>query len=412
LSAGSSSERRNLGLDGATVVLGVCGGIAAYKAVEVCRALVKRGVHVVPVMTASALRFVGEATFSALASEPVASSLFGADDPVPHVRLAKRADAVVVAPATANLLGAYAGGLAGDLLSALLLATTAPVVVAPAMHAEMWEHPAVQDNLRRLREWGVAVVPPAEGPLAAGDVGVGRLAEADEIVRALERALGPGDLEGWRVVVSLGGTREPVDPVRYLGNRSSGRQGLALAEAALARGGEVTVVAAATEVEVPRECRMVRAETAEALRRAVLDEANEADVVVMAAAVADFRPKRAAAEKIDKGTGLSAIELEPTADVLAELGSLAERPYLVGFAAETGLDPDRVAAKRARKGADLLVANDVARPGVGFATPDNAVVIVDQAGVVAELGPLPKRAVADAVWDLVVERAKPRRQQS
>jgi len=400
------------GLDGVTVVVGVCGGIAAYKAVEVCRLLVRHGAHVVPVLTDSARRFVGAVTFSALASEPVVSSLWEADDPVPHVRLAKRADVVVVVPATANLLGAYAAGLAGDVLSALLLATRAPVVVAPAMHTEMWEHPAVQENLRRLTERGVTVVPPGEGALAAGDVGVGRLAEPEEVVRAVAGALGPRDLLGWRVVVSMGGTREPVDPVRYLGNRSSGRQGRALAEAAVARGAEVVVVQAASEVEPPEGCRVVRVESAESLRRAVLAEAASADVVVMAAAVADFRPRSVETRKIDKGDGLAAIELEPTVDVLAELGAMAERPYLVGFAAETGVDLARVEAKRARKGADLIVANDVARPGVGFGGPDNAVVVVGAEGVVAEVGPVTKRKVAEMLFDLVVQRAKPRRQQS
>lgn len=401
--------RPEAGLEGTTVVLGVSGGIAAYKAVELCRLLVRRGAHVVPVLTESARRFVGEVTFSALASEPVVSSLWEAGEAVPHVRLAKRADVVVVAPATANLIGAYAAGLAGDLLSALLLATRAPVVVAPAMHAEMWEHPAVQENLRRLSERGVTVVPPGEGALAAGDVGVGRLAEPEEVVEAVAVALGPRDLSGWRVVVSMGGTREPVDPVRYLGNRSSGRQGLALAEAALARGADVVVVRAATEVAPPERCRVVPAETAEALRRAVLEEADAADVVVMAAAVADFRPKSVSQGKIDKAEGLDAIELEPTVDVLAELGAQRDRPYLVGFAAETGLDLERVRAKLARKGADLLVANDVARAGVGFGVPDNAVVVVGPEGVLAEVGPVTKRQVADAVLDLVVQRAEPRR---
>src|SRR5215218_10166933 len=283
-------------LEGRRIVLGVTGGIAAYKAVEVCRRLVDAGAHVVPVMTAGARRFVGETTFSALASEPVQSSLWDEDSPIPHTRLGQSADLVLVCPATARLLGTYAAGISNDLLTATLLATRAPVMVCPAMHTEMWEHPAVQRNLATLAEWGVSVVAPAEGRLAGGDLGKGRLAEPAAVVEAVRRRLTAPSLAGRRVVVSAGGTREPIDPVRFISNRSSGKQGYAVAEEAAARGGAVTLV---TTVDRPvsHGVGQVRVETAAQMHDAMVSAARSADVVVMAAAVADFRPARVAAGK-------------------------------------------------------------------------------------------------------------------
>ncbi len=328
-------------LAGRQVVLGVTGGIAAYKAVEVCRRLVDAGAHVAPVLTEGATRFVGVTTFSALASEPAHTSLFDDADPIPHTRLGQRADVVVVAPATARLIGSYAAGISDDLLTATLLATRAPVVVCPAMHTEMWEHPAVQDNLRVLAGRGVHLVPPEEGRLAGGDVGAGRLADPATIVAAVERALTEPDLAGLRVLVTAGGTREPIDPVRFIGNRSSGKQGHALADEAAARAAKVTLVTttarpAAAAVEV------VRVDTAAEMEHAVLARADAYDVVIMAA------------------------------------------------------------DKLARKGADLIVANDVSAAGAGFEHDTNEVVIVSTSGLDQTVGLSDKRAVARAVLDAVI----------
>ena len=286
-------------LAGKRIVLGVTGGIAAYKAVEVCRRLVDAGAHVAPILTEGALHFVGRTTFSALASEPVRTSLWDVDhdqdgSPIAHTRLGQEADLILVAPATARLLSDYRTGRSDDLLTATLIATRAPVIVAPAMHTEMWEHPSVSENLEVLRSRGVHVVPPEEGRLAGGDVGAGRLADPATIVAAAEKVLAGtaddgGDLAGLKVLVTAGGTREPIDPVRYIGNRSSGKQGFALAEEAAARGAEVTVVAT-VQRPVSAGIEIVRVETAEEMHAAVVQRAPASDVVVMAAAVADFRP--------------------------------------------------------------------------------------------------------------------------
>ena len=304
------------------VVLGVSAGIAAYKAVEVCRRLVDAGVHVAPVLTERTTRFVGRATFDALASEPTQTSVWDEVSPIPHTRLGQRADLVLVAPATADLLARYAAGLADDLLTTTLVATAAPVVVCPAMHTEMWEHPSVGDNLARLEARGVTVVPPEEGRLAGGDVGSGRMAEPATIVSTVLAMLGPGravDLAGVRVLVSAGGTREAIDPVRFITNRSSGKQGHAVAAAAQRRGADVVLV---TTANVPRPAgvEVVEVETAAQMEEAVLGRSAWADVVVMAAAVADFRPKGVADAKLHKADGVPDLVLEPTNDILAELG--------------------------------------------------------------------------------------------
>ena len=394
-------------LAGRRVVLGVTGGIAAYKAVEVCRRLVDAGAHVVPVLTKAAEHFVGATTFSALASEPVQRSLWDEESPIPHTRLGQTADLVLVAPATARLLGTFAAGIADDLLTATLLATRAPVVVCPAMHTEMWEHPAVQENLATLRRRGVHVVEPEVGRLAGGDAGAGRLASPESIVAAAERVLGPGDLAGSHVVVSAGGTREPIDAVRVIANRSSGKQGYALAAEAAARGARVTLVST-VERPAPPGTQVVAVETAAEMQAAVTEAAATADVVVMAAAVADFRPVAPAPGKLKKDAGPPTVTLEPTPDILAGLGE-AKRPgqVLVGFAAETDDLVANAAGKLERKRLDLIVANDVAAEGVGFQHDTNAVVILGRlpdgtTGIVQNVALAEKRAVARAVIDAVV----------
>ncbi len=394
------------------IVLGVTGGIAAYKAVELCRRLVDAGCHVIPVLSEDATRFVGEVTFSALASERARTSLWEDSDPIPHTRLGQTADLVLVAPATARLIARYAHGLADDLLSATLLATRAGVVLAPAMHTEMWEHPAVQDNLATLRRRGVRVVEPGVGHLAGGDVGAGRLAEPDAVLAAVAEALSGvgGDMDGLRVLVSAGGTREPIDPVRYIGNRSSGKQGHALADEAARRGARVTLVTT-TERPVGPGVDVVAAETAADMETALLERSSEADVVVMAAAVADFRPKSVADTKLSKSDGVPDLVLEPTADILATLAR-HRRPgqTVVGFAAETRDVAARAARKLADKGIDLIVANDVSAPGVGFEHDTNAVVIIGADGSEHEVGLTDKQMVARAVLDAVVARRARRSQ--
>ncbi len=386
----------------ARIVLGVTGGIAAYKAVEICRRLVDAGAHVAPVMTEGAERFIGETTLSALASEPVQRSLWDEASPIPHTRLGQRADVIVVAPATARLLSDYAAGRSADLLTATLLATRAPVVLCPAMHTEMWEHPAVQDNLATLRRRGVIVVDPESGRLAGGDLGHGRLADPAVIVAAVEQACSRGDLAGLSVVVTAGGTREPIDPVRYLGNRSSGKQGHALASRAARRGGTVTLITTSPET-APSGPHVVAVETAAEMAAAVDSVAADADVVVMAAAVADFRPVTVAGQKLKKADGPPEIRLEPTIDILARLG--ASKPAsqtLVGFAAETTDLAANALAKLRAKGADLLVANDVSAPETGFAHETNAVVIYARTGEPIEVPLASKADIAEAVFDAVV----------
>ena len=388
---------------GRRIVVGVTGGIAAYKAVEVCRRLVDAGAHVVPIMTAGAEHFIGATTLSALCSEPVRTTLWDAGHPIPHTRLGQTADLVLVVPATARLLAAYAAGLSTDLLTNTLIATRAPVIVCPAMHTEMWEHPAVQDNLAVLRRRGVHVVEPDEGRLAGGDVGKGRLAAPERIVAEVERVLGGGQLAGMHVVVSAGGTREPIDAVRVIANRSSGKQGYAVAAEALARGARVTLVST-VELPTPAGASLCVVETAAEMQAAMERLAADADVVVMAAAVADFRPVSAAAGKIKKDSGVPEIVLEPTPDILAGLG--ARKPagqVLVGFAAETSDLVANATSKLQRKKLDLVVANDVSAPGVGFQHDTNAVTLLRANGTAISVPLSDKRAIAAAVLDSVYE---------
>ena len=395
------------------VVLGVTGGIAAYKAVELLRRLTESGHDVRVVPTAAALQFVGAPTWAALSGAPVTTSTWDDVHEVPHVRIGQGADLVVVAPATADLLAKAAHGLADDLLTSTLLTARCPVVLAPAMHTEMWEHPATRANVALLRERGVLVVEPAVGRLTGADSGKGRLPDPDELFRVctsvLTRGAAPADLAGRRVVVSAGGTREHLDPVRYLGNRSSGRQGHALARTALARGAEVVLVTASTLPDVAG-AKVLRVRSAQELHDAVLAEATGADAVVMAAAVADYRPVERSTVKRKK-TGTLTLELVENPDVLAELGRRRSAgQVLVGFAAETGDDDGSVLehgrAKLARKGCDLLVVNEVGEPGhpTGFEVDENAAVVLGSDGSATEVPLGSKDALADVVWDLVAAR--------
>ena len=391
-------------LAGKRIVLGVTGGIAAYKAVEVCRRLVDAGAHVVPIMTEGAEHFIGRTTLSALASEPVQTELWdNQTTPIPHTKIGQGADLILVAPATARVLAAYRMGLSTDLLTNTLIATRAPVMVCPAMHTEMWEHPSVVENVAVLRERGVHVVEPESGRLAGGDVGAGRLADPAAIVAAVERVLGPGDLSGVSVVVSAGGTREPIDAVRVIANRSSGKQGYAVAAEAASRGARVTLVSTVS-LPTPPGCSVVEVETAEQLRAAITTAAVDHDVIVMSAAVADFRPKVAASGKIKKRDGVPEIVLERTPDILAELGA-AKRTgqVLVGFAAETDDLIANATAKLAAKRLDLIVANDVGAPRVGFAHDTNAVTLLRPGAEPVEIDLASKRDVARAVIDTITE---------
>ncbi|GAA5145975.1 bifunctional phosphopantothenoylcysteine decarboxylase/phosphopantothenate--cysteine ligase CoaBC [Microbacterium pseudoresistens] len=400
------------------IVVGVTGGIAAYKAVQVVRLLVKAGHEVTVVPTPDALRFVGAPTWEAVSRHPVTTSVHDDVARVRHVALGQGADLVVIAPATANTIARMAAGIADNLLGTTLLATEAPVVIAPAMHAEMWRHPATQANIRTLVERGVRLVGPAAGELAGGDSGPGRMSEPEEIVDDALRAVAPRDLAGMRVAVSAGGTREPIDPVRFLGNRSSGRQGAALAAEAAARGAQVILVAANVSADVLAGARHPNVEvrpvaTAAELGDAMREAAASADVVIMAAAVADYRPKTAADQKLTKEDGvLERIELVENEDIVAGLAaSRPEGQTVVSFAAETNADAsarrERAARKRERKGVDLLVVNR-ADAEHGFEKADNAVEIIGEGGAVAASAEGSKREVARAIWDAVTVRRTPR----
>lgn len=393
------------------IILGVSAGIAAYKAVLLLRQLREEGHSVRVVPTESSYAFVGRATWEALSGEPATHEVFDDVPEVAHVRLGQGADLMIVAPATADVLAKAATGRADDLLTTTLLTVRCPVLVAPAMHTEMWLHAATQANVATLRARGVHVLEPATGRLTGSDSGPGRLPEPAEIAStALALVARTSDLAGRRVVVSAGGTIEPIDPVRFLGNRSTGRQGIAIARAAAARGAHVTLVAANVHLAVPPGIEVVPVETAAQLGEALTAHARHADVVVMAAAVADFRPAAIATTKIKKSTGAPApvIELVENPDILAGLAAARRAgQVIVGFAAETGDEGASVLehgrAKAARKGADLMAINDVSA-GRGFGTADNTVVVVDQAGVVVAEASGSKRTVADALLDAVAAR--------
>ncbi|MFI8326108.1 bifunctional phosphopantothenoylcysteine decarboxylase/phosphopantothenate--cysteine ligase CoaBC [Streptomyces sp. NPDC085529] len=397
------------------VVLGVSGGIAAYKACELLRRLTESGHDVRVVPTDAALHFVGAATWSALSGNPVSTEVWDAVHEVPHVRIGQAADLVVVAPATADMLAKAAHGLADDLLTNTLLTARCPVVFAPAMHTEMWEHPATQENVATLRRRGAVVIEPAVGRLTGVDTGKGRLPDPGEIFEVCRRILARGvttpDLAGRHVVVSAGGTREPLDPVRYLGNRSSGKQGYALAKAAAARGARVTLVEANTGLPDPAGVDVVHTGTAVQLREAVLKAAADADAVVMAAAVADFRPATYATGKIKKTDdgGAPTIELVRNPDILAELSADRALPgqVVVGFAAETDDVLANGRAKLARKGCDLLVVNEVGERKT-FGSEENEAVVLAADGTETPVPYGPKEALAETVWDLVLPRLRER----
>ena len=399
----------------ARIVLGVGAGIAAYKACELLRRLTEAGHQVRVVPTRDSLRFVGAATWAALSGQPATPDTWDDVHEVPHVRLGQSADLVLVAPATADVLARAAAGMADDLLAAILLTARCPVVFAPAMHTEMWEHPATQANVSTLRSRGCLVLEPAAGRLTGSDSGPGRLPEPAELYEVVIRVLARGtgglrpDLAGRRVVVSAGGTREELDPVRFLGNWSSGRQGYALARTAAARGAEVTLVAANVDLADPAGARVVRVTSACQMREAVMSAAQDADAVVMAAAVADYRPAARSDSKIKKsGAAPEPVRLTENPDILRELSQDRRRPgqVIVGFAAETDGVLQAGQAKLAAKGCDLLVVNRVGA-GLAFGTSDNEAVVLAADGAVAKIPLGPKEVLADTVWDLVLARLSP-----
>ena len=394
------------------IALGVSGGIAAYKSAEIVRLLQDRGIRVQVVMTRAAQEFVRPLTFAALSGEKVITDLFGSDESqanvesaIEHIAIAQAIDALVVAPATADVLAKFAQGIANDFLSTLYLATTAPVVVAPAMNVNMWNHAATQANLEILRQRGVRIVEPGSGYLACGMTGAGRLAENEAIVAAVLEALGAAqDLAGETVLITAGPTREKIDPVRYLTNRSSGRMGYALAEAALRRGARALLVSGPTAITPPEAAELTLVETAEEMRAAVLKLLVESTVVIKTAAVADFRPKAAASQKI-KRKGPMTLELEPTADILAELARHKKSQIIVGFAAETENVLENARKKLSSKSLDAIVVNDVSREGVGFDSDRNSVTIISHDEVV-EVAETSKWEVAQRVLDQVVKLRK------
>jgi phosphopantothenoylcysteine decarboxylase/phosphopantothenate--cysteine ligase len=397
------------------IVLGVSAGIAAYKACELLRLLTESGHAVRVVPTPDALNFVGAATWAALSGQPVATTVWDDVQDVPHVRIGQEADLVIVAPATADLMARAAAGTSGDLLTAVLLTARCPVIFAPAMHTEMWQHPATRHSVTTLRSRGAIVLEPASGRLTGTDTGPGRLPEPAELLIAVQRVLARGpeslisDLTARRIVISAGGTREDLDPVRYLGNRSSGRQGYALAATAASRGAQVTLIAANTELADPAGVQVIRVTSARELRDEVVAAAAAADAVVMAAAVADFRPAHRSDAKIKKtGAPPEPIALVENPDVLRELAAARPRPgqVIVGFGAETGDLLTNGRTKLAAKGCDLLVVNKVG-PGLAFGTADNEAVVLGSDGSETKISRRSKEALADVLWDLVLARLVP-----
>jgi phosphopantothenoylcysteine decarboxylase/phosphopantothenate--cysteine ligase len=398
-------------LNGKRILLGVTGSIAAYKAVELLRELTKRGAEVQVVMTEAATKFVTPLTFETLSRQEVLLDMWSLaySHRIGHIEATARADLFVVAPATARTIARLALGLADDFLSCIYLASRCPVLAAPAMDSDMFEHPALQENLKRLRDRGVHIVEPDVGPLASGLVGRGRLAELSEILAAIERILvAVQDLAGQVILVTAGPTREPLDPVRYLSNRSSGKMGYAIAEAAGARGARVILVSGPTALVPPQGVDVIHVETAQQMHDAVLAKLTAATVVIKAAAVADYRPKQVAGRKIKKDEAVPQVTLESTPDILAEVGKRKGRRILVGFAAETEDLVENARKKLQRKHLDLMVANDVSQPGAGFDADTNAVKILDAQGKVEELPLQSKRSVADRVLDRVAELLRQR----
>ncbi|MEX0659147.1 MAG: bifunctional phosphopantothenoylcysteine decarboxylase/phosphopantothenate--cysteine ligase CoaBC [Egibacteraceae bacterium] len=391
-------------LDGRHVLLGVSGGVAAYKAAALARGLVRAGATVQTVLTAGAAGFVGPATFAGLTGRPAHSEVFADAHRILHVSLAREADVAVFAPATANLLAKFAAGIADDLVTSVFACLVCPVVVAPAMHTEMWLHPATQANVDTLTRRGTRVCGPADGALAGGDHGPGRLAEVDDLLAAVVDAVTPpaGPLAGRTVLVTAGGTREPIDPVRFIGNRSSGKMGYRLAEEAARRGARVELVSAPTDLAVPPGVTLHHVETAEEMRAAVWRLVDKADVVLKAAAVADFRPATRADQKVKKeGDGLAVVHLEPTPDILAELGRETTGKVLVGFAAETDLEEEHGRDKLRRKGLDLIVVNRVDAADAGFNVDTNRAVLLSADGGRTDVPLTTKAQLAALICDHV-----------
>ncbi len=399
-------------LSGRRIVLGVSGGVAAYKAAYLARRLVEMGATVRSVMTESAVHFLGAQTLAAVTGHHPVGGFWDEAEVSPHTDLGQWADAMVIAPATAATMAKLATGLSDNVLIATALATEAPLVIAPAMHTEMWENPATQRNVRTLLGDGVTIVGPLSGALAGGDSGPGRMVEPEDILTALVEALAGSpagaivrDMDGHTVLVTAGGTREPIDPVRYIGNRSSGKMGNAIAVEAARRGAQVALITtAAPPGEAPIE--VVRVETAQEMADATWERAGEVDFAVMAAAVADFRPRQAEDTKLRRGDGLPVIDVEPTPDILAGIAAMENRPYLVGFAAETG-SMEGAIRKATEKGVDLLVGNDVTRAGSGFATDTNEVTVYAPSGESDSWPLLSKRELARRLWDRILEDRKP-----
>jgi phosphopantothenoylcysteine decarboxylase/phosphopantothenate--cysteine ligase len=407
----SEQPETNVGerLAGRRIVVGVSGSIAAYKAVLLVRRLLEAGAVVDVSMTPAATRFVGPLTFASITHRPVLTDVLelDADQQIAHIELAEAADAIVIAPATANILAELAAGLVRDAVTAIACASRAPIVLAPAMDAGMWTHPATQRNVATLADDGYLIVEPEVGELASGLTGVGRLAEPSRILDAVARLFArSGDLDGLRVVVTAGGTREPIDPVRFIGNRSSGKMGVAIAEAARDRGASVTVIAGAMSVTPPRGVDVRDATTANAMREAVLRAAPGADILVMAAAVADFAPVRAAHRKIKRDGSPLKVELVPNPDIVAEVGEMPEdvRPFLIGFAAESDDLEANAAAKLRDKGLDLIVGNVVGGPFDAIGSDENKVTVFGAEGALTDWPMLPKRQVAERLWDLIADR--------
>ena len=390
---------------GRQLVLGVTGSIAAYKAVSLLRSCTRAGASVSVVMTASATKFVTPMTFEVLSGRRVTTDLFEAHEEMKHLSVPESADAIVVAPATANFLAKAAVGLADDVLSTMLLTARCPLIVAPAMDGDMWSHPTVQDHVRTLRARGVTVLDPEEGPLASGLIAQGRLASEPRILEAIEQTLMPiRDLKGHRILISAGPTQEPIDPVRYISNRSSGKMGYALAEAARARGAEVILVTGPTALTPPVGVRAIAVTTAQDMATAMDDQFGWATIVIMAAAVADFRPKSPAPQKLKKSAQpVGAIELENAPDILSMLSAKRTTQLLVGFAAETQQLLPHAQAKLAAKGLDLIVANDVTQAGAGFGSDQNAAVVLTRKGDARTFGLRPKAQLAHDILTAIVE---------
>ena len=394
-----SSDSIGPTLIGKRIVLGVTGSIAAYKAVALLRSLIREGAVVQVVMTHSATKFVTQLTFEVLSGHPVSTDMFEAHQEMKHLSLPEQADAIIIAPATANCLAKAALGLGDDLLSTMLLTSQCPLIMAPAMDGGMWTHPSVQEHVHTLCARGTVVVTPELGPLASGQIGQGRLAEEGRILEAVQVALAPQhDWQGHRVLVSAGPTQEPIDPVRFISNRSSGKMGYAVAEAAQARGAQVILVTGPTALPTPRGIEVVAVATAEEMLQVLSMRLAWSTIVIMAAAVADFRPTHPAAQKIKKqGQIAQQLNLERTTDILASLSAQRTTQLMVGFAAETNDLTAHAQAKLTAKGLDLIVANDVTREGAGFGSDQNAATLIDRQGVMTELPLMPKRALADVI---------------